>query len=206
MSKVIKNGRSKKYTIDGKKLAKVLEKKGLVPRDLSAALAFHPGYLGKCIRTNTIGEHAIGMLMNYGIAPSKYDAEILTKEKTVGDIFESLPEETKNEVYSEVGKAIEEAEAGSLKDISKNPCKRCALRDKETNGPSDCSTCKSCNFNPNKAHPIDRTSGKYQWDEEKSPVEQAMEEPGVVKLEFTIDIVKLKAIVKQAVKEAYEEL
>lgn len=42
--------------------------------------------------------------------------------------------------------------------------------------------------------------------EEKSPVEKAVEEPGVVKLEFTIDIVKLKAIVKAAVKEAYEEL
>lgn len=42
--------------------------------------------------------------------------------------------------------------------------------------------------------------------EEKSPVEKAIDEPGVVKIEFTIDIVKLKAIVKQAVKEAYEEL
>lgn len=150
MSKVIKNGRSKKYTINGKKLAKALEKKGLVPRELSAALAFHPGYLGKCIRTNTIGEHAIGMLMNYGIAPSKYDAEILTKEKTVGDIFDSLPEETKEEVYSEVEEAIEESE--------------------------------------------------------KAPVEKALEEPGVVKIELTLDMVKLKAIVKQAVKEAYEEL
>lgn len=42
--------------------------------------------------------------------------------------------------------------------------------------------------------------------EEKSPAEKAMEEPGVVKVEFTLDIVKLKAIIKQAVKEAYEEL
>ena len=176
MAKVIKNGRSKKYAIDGKKLAKALEKKGLVPRELSAALAFHPGYLNKCIRTNTIGEHAIGMLMNYGIAPSKYDAEILTKEKTVGDIFNSLPEETKEEVYSEVGKAIEEA------------------------------TCKSCNFNPNVSHSLNRNSGRYPWGSEKSPAEEAMEEPGVVKLEFTIDIVKLKAIVKQAVKEAYDEI
>ena len=196
MSKVIKNGRSKKYAIDGKKLAKALEKKGLVPSHLSAALAFHPGYLGKCIRTNTIGEHAIGMLMNYGISPSKYDAEILTKEKTVGDIFESLPEEAKEEVYSEVEKAIEEAD----------PCKRCALRDKETDEPSDCPTCKRCCTDRNVVHPLNRTSGRYPWGEEKSPAEKAMEEPGVVKLEFTIDIVKLKAIVKQAVKEAYDEI
>lgn len=41
---------------------------------------------------------------------------------------------------------------------------------------------------------------------EKSPAELAMEEPGVVKIELTLDMVKLKAIVKQAVKEAYEEL
>lgn len=41
---------------------------------------------------------------------------------------------------------------------------------------------------------------------EKSPAELAMEEPGVVKVEFTLDIVKLKAIIKAAVKEAYEEL
>lgn len=217
MSKVVKNGRSKKYAIDGKKLAKALEKKGLAPRELSTALAFHPGYLNKCIRTNTIGEHAIGMLMNYGIAPSKYDAEILAKEKTVKDIFDSLPEETKEEVYSEVGKAVEEAEkleqikinpdgSHSLKDISKNPCERCVLRDEETNGPSDCASCRYCKENPNTTHPLNRNSGRYQLYDEKSPAEEAMEEPGVVKLEFTIDIVKLKAIVKQAVKEAYEEL
>lgn len=41
---------------------------------------------------------------------------------------------------------------------------------------------------------------------EKSPAELAMEEPGVVKVEFSLDIVKLKAIIKAAVKEAYEEL
>lgn len=54
---------------------------------------------------------------------------------------------------------------------------------------------------------LKRNSGRYPWDaEEKSPVEKAVEEPGVVKLEFTIDILKLKAIVKQAVKEAYDEI
>ena len=183
MSKVIKNGRSKKYNINGKKLAKALEKKGLVPRELSAALGFHPGYLGKCIRTNTIGEHAIGMLMmNYGITPSKYDAEIMVKEKTVGDIFDSLPEEAKEEAYSKVGKAIEEAE--KLEQVRIKP-----------------------DGSHRVVHPLNRNSGRYPWGEtDESPAEKALSEPGVVKLEFTIDIVKLKAIVKQAVKEAYEEL
>lgn len=41
---------------------------------------------------------------------------------------------------------------------------------------------------------------------DESPAEKAINEPGVVKVEFTLDIVKLKAIIKQAVKEAYEEL
>lgn len=200
MSKVIKNGRSKKYSIDGKKLAKALEKKGLVPCELSKELEYHPGYLTKCIRTNTIGEKAIGMLMNYGISPSKYDAKIMVKEKTVGDIFESLPEEAKNEVYSEVSKAVEEAKA--------NPCKNCALRNKETSGPSDCASCRMCTSNNSDiTSPLKRNSGRYPvFEDDKSPAEKALSDPGVVKIELTLDMVKLKAIVKQAVKEAYDEI
>ena len=182
MSKVVKNGRSKKYNINGKKLAKALENKRLIPRKLSEELSFHPGYLSKCIRTNTIGEHAIGMLMNYGITPSKYDAEIIAKKKTVSDIFNELPEEAKEEVYSEVSKAVEEAE--KLEQVRINP-----------------------DGSHSVVHPLNRNSGRYPWGEEdESPVEKALEEPGVVKIELTLDIVKLKAIVKQAVKEAYEEL
>ena len=191
MSKVIKNGRSKKYSIDGKKLAKALEKKGFNAWELSKELQYHPGYLGKCIRSNTIGEKAIGMLMNYGITPSKYDAEIMVKEKTVGDIFESLPEETKEEVYSEVDKAIKEAE--QFEQVRINP---------------DGSHCLYPDGSPHCLfEPIKRNSGRYPWGEEdESPVEKALSEPGVVKIELTLDMVKLKAIVKQAVKEAYEEL
>lgn len=43
---------------------------------------------------------------------------------------------------------------------------------------------------------VKKNSGRYPWGDEA----------GVVKLEFSIDILKLKAIIKQAVKEAYEEL
>lgn len=46
----------------------------------------------------------------------------------------------------------------------------------------------------------------YDYASKVSPAELAMEEPGVVKVEFSLDIVKLKAIIKAAVKEAYEEL
>lgn len=46
----------------------------------------------------------------------------------------------------------------------------------------------------------------YDYASKVSPAEMAMEEPGVVKVEFSLDIVKLKAIIKAAVKEAYEEL
>ena len=54
---------------------------------------------------------------------------------------------------------------------------------------------------------LKRNSGRYPFGaEDKSPAEKAMDEPGVVKVEFTLDIVKLKAIIKAAVKEAYEEL
>ena len=89
------------------------------------------------------------------------------------------------------------------KDPVVNKCERCALRNKDTNGPSDCPTCKRCNSE------YDQTGckiGATADTNDEAPVEKAMNEPGVVKLEFTIDIVKLKAIVKQAVKEAYEEL
>lgn len=149
--KECKNGRSKLYTMDGAKLAKIFEKKGINARRFGKELNFHETYFPKCIRTNKIGEKAIGLLMANGIMPSQYG---------VGDVFEA-----KEKKDSEI--------VGPLKDISKNVgCKRGATAD--TN--------------------------------EEAPVEKAMNEPGVVKVEFTLDIVKLKAIIKQAVKEAYEEL
>lgn len=181
--KECKNGRSKLYTMDGAKLAKIFEKKGINARKFGKELNFHETYFPKCIRTNKIGEKAIGLLMANGIMPSQYG---------VGDVFEA-----KEKKDSEI--------VNSLKDISKNKCERCALRNKETNGPSDCPTCKRCNSEYDQAGcKIGATADANE--EEKSPAEKAMNEPGVVKVEFTLDIVKLKAIIKQAVKEAYEEL
>lgn len=211
MAKEVKNGTSRMHVCNGEKLEKILKKKGLNAREFSAELGYHATYLPKVIRTNKIGETAVGLLLSKGIKPTQYDVDMETTVKskdpvTVADVFDSLPEKAKEEVYSEVEKAIEESETGSLKDISKNPCKRCALRNKETNGPSDCVSCRCCKGNPNMTHPLNKNSGRYPWGEEKSPAEKAMEEPGVVKVEFTLDIVKLKAIVKAAVKEAYEEL
>lgn len=168
MAKEVKNGTSKLHTCNGAKLAKILEIKGLNARKLSTELRYNATYLPKVIRSNKIGETAIGLLLSKGIKPSQYDVDMERTVKSkdpvlVADIFDSLPEETKDKMYSEVEDAID---AG-----------------------------------------IKRNSGRYPWDEsEKSPAEKAMEEPGVVRLEFTIDIVKLKAIVKQAVKEAYDEI
>lgn len=209
MAKEVKNGTSRLHVCNGQKLAKILKKKGLNAREFSAELGYHATYLPKVIRTNKIGETAVGLLMSKGIKPTQYDVDMerTVKSKdpvTVADVFNSLPEETKEEVYSEVGKAIEEAETG--KDNSINPCKRCALKSKD-NGPSDCATCKRCCAERKVVHPVKRISERYPvFEDDKSPAEKAIEEPGVVKIELTLDMVKLKAIVKQAVKEAYEEL
>ena len=155
MAKEVKNGTSRLHVCNGQKLAKILAKKGLNAREFSAELGYNITYLPKVIRTNKIGETAVGLLLSKGIKPTQYDVNMETTVKskdpvTVAEVFDSLPKEAKEEVYSEVEKAIEEAE--------------------------------------------------------KAPVERALEDPGVVKIELTLDMVKLKAIVKQAVKEAYEEL
>lgn len=155
--KECKNGRSKLYTMDGAKLAKIFEKKSINARRFGKELNFHETYFPKCIRTNKIGEKAIGLLMANGIMPSQYGVE---------DVFEAKEK-----------------------------------KDSEIVGP------------------LKRNSGRYPFGEDnieelakkaasadEAPVEKAMNEPGVVKVEFTLDIVKLKAIIKQAVKEAYEEL
>lgn len=153
--KEVKNGTSRLHVCNGQKLAKILVKKGLNAREFSAELGYHATYLPKVIRTNKIGETAVGLLLSKGIKPTQYDVDMETTVKSkdpvtysVADIFNSLPKMAKEEVYSEVEKAVEE----------------------------------------------------------KSPAELAMDNPGVVTVEFTLDIVKLKAIIKQAVKEAYEEL
>ena len=170
MAKEVKNGRSKVYVMDGAALAKIFEKKGINARQFGKELGYHETYFPKCIRTNKIGEKAIGMLMWYKILPSQYGVEaIIATTKTVGEVFDELPKETKEEVCKQVEEAVEEATERVSSEVKRN-------------------------------------SGRYPWGDEKSPVEKAMNEPGVVKLEFTIDIVKLKAVVKQAVKEAYEEL
>lgn len=152
-TKEVKNGTSRLHVCNGQKLAKILAKKGLNARQFSAELGYHATYLPKVIRTNKIGETAVGLLLSKGIKPDQYDVDMETTVKskdpvTVNEVFDSLPEKAKKEVYSEVEKAVEE----------------------------------------------------------RSPAEKAMNEPGVVKVEFTLDIVKLKAIIKAAVKEAYEEL
>ena len=160
MAKEVKNGTSRLHVCNGQKLAKILVKKGLNARQFSAELGYHATYLPKVIRTNKIGETAVGLLLSKGIKPTQYDVDMDTTVKskdpvTVAEVFNKLPEKAKEEIYSEVEKAIEEKPVTKL---------------------------------------------------EKSPAELAMDEPGVVKVEFTLDIVKLKTIIKAAVKEAYEEL
>ena len=144
MAKEYKNGRSKLYVMDGAKLAKIFVKKGINARQFGKELNFHETYFPKCIRTNKIGEKAIGLLMANGIMPSQYD---------VGDVFEKRDSE------------VVDPPKRNYEELAKNAASA-----------------------------------------DEAPVEKAMNEPGVVKLEFTLDIVKLKAIIKQAVKEAYEEL
>lgn len=163
MAKEVKNGRSKIYACDGAALAKIFEKKGIDPKKFGEELGYHRTYFPKCIRTNRIGEKAIGMLMSERISPSQYGVGAIVPNKTVGEVFNSLPEETKEEVYEQVEQAVDEAT--NKKDWL------------HYDG-------------------VKKNSGRYPWGDEA----------GVVKLEFTIDILKLKAIVKQAVKEAYEEL
>lgn len=196
--KVLKNGRSDLFHMNGEALKNLITAAGYTCKSLSEKMEFNGNYLSKCIKKNMIGRVAVQKLMEYNIKPAMYQVENF-------DILKKKIERMKEAREAEEIR-INHDGSNSLKDISKNPCKRCALRDKETNGPSDCASCRCCKANPNVAHPLNRNSGRYPVYEEKSPAEQAIEEPGVIKLEFTIDIVKLKAIVKQAVKEAYEEL
>lgn len=160
MAKEVKNGTSRLHVCNGQKLAKILAKKGLNARGFSAELGYHATYLPKVIRTNKIGETAVGLLLSNGIKPDQYDVDMETTVKSKDPV-------TAAEVFED---SLDEAERKFNEKIVK------------------------------------RNSGRYPWDEEKSPAERAMDEPGVVKVEFTLDIVKLKAIVKAAVKEAYEEL
>lgn len=204
--KELKNGRSKLVKCDGQVLKTIILAKGFYPSELGKFMGYDRTYLNKCIRTNTIGVKAVEKLREYKIMPAMYDADI-------NGLDPRFKEKFHKQEAKEIAKAggLEEAEKlitddlNSLKDIPKNKCNRCALRDKETNGPSDCPTCRRCNSEYDQSGcKIGATADTNE--EEKSPAEKAINEPGVVKLEFTLDIVKLKAIIKQAVKEAYEEL
>lgn len=160
-TKEVNNGTSKLHVCNGQKLAKILAKKDLNVRQFSVELGYHATYLPKVIRTNKIGETAVGLLLSKGIKPDQYDVDMTKTVKSKDPVT--------------VAEFEEEPVTGLESNHVDNSLKR--------------------------------NSGRYPWGtDEKSPAEKAMNEPGVVKVEFTLDIVKLKAIIKQAVKEAYEEL
>lgn len=171
-TKEVKNGTSRLHVCNGEKLAKILVKKGLNAREFSAELGYHATYLPKVIRTNKIGETAVGLLLSKGIKPTQYDVDMETTVKSkdpVGGLDEA--ERRFNEKLADFEVNNKKYDGAIMEEIVK------------------------------------RNSGRYPWGtDEKSPAELAMDEPGVVKIEMTLDMVKLKAIVKQAVKEAYEEL
>jgi len=148
--KEVKNGTSRLHVCNGQKLAKILAKKGLNAREFSTELGYNATYLPKVIRTNKIGETAVGLLMSKGIKPTQYDVDMETTVKSKDPVTVAY-----EDAFNKLPEKVEKAVTGL---------------------------------------------------DEKSPVELAMEEPGVVKVEFSLDIVKLKAIIKAAVKEAYEEL
>ena len=174
--KQLKNGRSELFHMNGEALKNLITAAGYSCKTLSEKMDFNSTYLAKCIKDNKIGRVAVQKLMEYNIKPAMYQVENF-------DILKKKIERMKE--AREIGRlgGLEKAEE-NLKQARINP---------------DGSHCV--------AHPVNRNSGRYPWgEEEKSLAEKAVDEPGVVKLEFTIDIVKLKAIVKAAVKEAYEEL
>lgn len=177
--KELKNGRSKLVKCDGQVLKTIILAKGFKPFELGMLMGYDRTYFNKCIRTNTIGVKAVEKLREYKIMPAMYDADMETTVKskdpvTVAEVFDSLPEKAKEEVYEQAEQTVDEA--NNKKDW--------------------------LNYDS-----VKKSSGRYPWGtDEKSPAEKAMEEPGVIKVEFTLDIVKLKAIIKQAVKEAYNEL
>lgn len=190
--KVVKNGRSKAYAMDGAALEKIFEKRGIDPRQFGEELGYHRTYFPKCIHKNCIGEKAIGMLMSKKILPSQYGVEI-----------KSLTKETRKEFH--IKEAEEIAKLGGLENAEKV---RFRIEEAEEIAKLGEEAVNEATDKKDWLHydGVKKNSGRYPWGEEKSPAEKAMEEPGVVKVEFTLDIVKLKAIVKQAVKEAYEEL
>lgn len=169
--KVVKNGRSKAYAMDGAALKKIFEKRCIDPRQFGEELGYHKTYFPKCIGKNCIGEKAIGMLMSKKILPSQYGVEI-----------KSLTKETRKEFHIEEAKEI--AKLGGLENAEK-----IKLGEEAVNEATDKKDWLHYDG-------VKKNSGRYPWGDEA----------GVVKLEFSIDIFKLKAIIKQAVKEAYEEL
>ena len=179
--KELKNGRSELFHMNGEALKNLITAAGYSCKSLSEKMEFNGNYLSKCIRQNKIGQVAVQKLMEYNIKPAMYQVENF-------DILKKKIERLKE--------AREIERLGGLDEAERRFNEK--LHDFEVNNKKyDRAIMEEI---------VKRNSGRYPWGEEKSPAEQAMEEPGVVKLEFTIDIVKLKAIVKQAVKEAYEEL
>lgn len=159
--KVLKNGRSELFHMNGEALKNLITEAGYSCKSLSEKMEFNGNYLSKCIRNNMIGQVAVQKLMKYNIKPAMYQVEnfdILKKR------IERMREAREIERFGGLEKAEEKLE--------------------------------QVRINPDGSHSL----------KDASPVEQAIEEPGVVKIELTLDMVKLKAIVKQAVKEAYDEI
>ena len=180
--KVLKNGRSELFHMNGEALKNLITAAGYSCKSLSEKMEFNGNYLSKCIRQNKIGQVAVQKLMEYNIRPAMYQVENF-------DILKKKIERMRESREIERLGGLEESERRFNE----------KLHNFEVNNKKyDGEIMKEI---------LKKNSGRYPLGEsEKSPVEKAVEEPGVVKLEFTIDIVKLKAIVKQAVKEAYEEL
>ena len=180
--KELKNGRSGLMSCDGELLKNVIKVNGYTPKQLAELMNYNSGYFTRCIRNNSIGKNAVEKLKEYKIMPAQYRAESM-------ESLQKKVQRLKEEKEIAVAGGLEESERRFNEKLN-----AFEVNNKKYDGEIMKEIEK-------------KNSGRYPWGEsEKSPVEKAMEEPGVVKLEFTIDIIKLKAIVKQAVKEAYDEI
>lgn len=71
----MKNGRSVLMKCDGQILRKIIVNKGFVVADLSRMMGYCGDYLNKCCRDNTISEKCVKLLMDYKIFPAMYGVE-----------------------------------------------------------------------------------------------------------------------------------
>lgn len=182
-TRTVSNKAGKLMKCDGQMLKKVIEAKGYKCHELSKMLRYCSDYLTTCCRTNKISDVAAKYLMDYKIFPQMYDLE--------GDAIVNVPEPKEVKIDRD---SIRSPFAPTAQEIKKVLNEKYGKLEKDAKGidygydgptPKNTSYCSFCAGN-------DIAKGVFKL------------------MQATIDELKhdpeFKEMIKQAVKEAYEEL